>query len=145
MIKDDQMNLPDSLIKVFPAWAYCQLWLSSTAILNQNWSAKSKATSSNSLSCSTSSFPSAPLLYGDKASGQTTVPWIGQRPITHWATEGQKRCQLLLAFTNWLFFAVAPNVTNPSPKYDLVTNAAFHSPVSPLAVAWLTHKEKKKS
>lgn len=29
-------TLPESLIKVFPAWAYCQLWLSSTAIVIQN-------------------------------------------------------------------------------------------------------------
>lgn len=28
-------TLPESLIRVFPAWAYCQLWLSSTAIVKQ--------------------------------------------------------------------------------------------------------------
>lgn len=29
-------TVPESLIRVFPAWAYCQLWLSSTAIVNHN-------------------------------------------------------------------------------------------------------------
>lgn len=29
-------TLPDSLISIFPAWAYCQLWLSNTAIVGQS-------------------------------------------------------------------------------------------------------------
>lgn len=33
-------TVPESLIRVFPAWAYCQLWLSNTAMVknqNQRW------------------------------------------------------------------------------------------------------------
>lgn len=29
------LPLPESLMRVFPAWAYCQQWLSNTAIVNQ--------------------------------------------------------------------------------------------------------------
>lgn len=70
----------------------------------------------------TSSSPTVPLLHG-RGNWATAVPSAGHRPVTHWAAQSQRHCQLF-AFTNWHFF-VLPSLTPPQNQ-DLVASAALH-------------------
>lgn len=121
-------TLPESLISVFPAWAYCQLWLSSTAIVNQNqWLSLSRSMEIQHRRATVRNPTKASHPHHCRmARRQLDNSRAIHRPTPRYPLSRTKP-KALPAFCLHQLASFPPlHVTNPSPQQDLVTSAALH-------------------